>query len=104
MKPGKNPSGVYRSFIRKGNSGLLKISRQLIHPGLLCLYRFKEHKPAGRSLYPYQIRQEVEDRTDEYFAKPFAVLSKDEKEELEGLMGKLAEVVAVPEEEEAVEE
>ncbi len=51
-----------------------------------------------------RIRQEAEDRTDEYFAKPFAILSADQKKELESLMEKLAEVVAVPEEEPEVAE
>ena len=45
-------------------------------------------------------RQEAEDRTDEYFAKPFAILSEAEIEELKDLLEKLAEVVKPPEEEE----
>jgi len=50
-----------------------------------------------------KIRQEAEDRTDEYFAKPFAILSEAETEELKGLLEKLAEAVKPPEEEEASE-
>lgn len=48
-------------------------------------------------------RQEVEDRTDDYFARPFARLSKTEIEELKGLLEKLAEVLKPPEDEESSE-
>jgi DNA-binding MarR family transcriptional regulator len=45
-------------------------------------------------------RQEAEDRTDEYFARPFSVLSEAETEELKQLLEKLAETLKPPEEEE----
>ena len=51
-----------------------------------------------------RIRQEAEDRTDEYFAKPFEILTLEERAELETLMEKLAEVMAVPDEETVTEE
>jgi DNA-binding MarR family transcriptional regulator len=47
-----------------------------------------------------KIRQEAEDRTDEYFARPFSALSELEMEALKGLLEKLAEAVKPPETEE----
>ena len=44
-------------------------------------------------------RQKAEDRTDEYFAKPFTILSEAQVEELKDLLEKLAEVVKPLEEE-----
>jgi len=40
-----------------------------------------------------KIRQEVEDRTDDYFARPFANLNKAETEELRNLLEKLADLL-----------
>jgi DNA-binding MarR family transcriptional regulator len=45
------------------------------------------------------LRQEAEDRTDEYFARPFAVLSQSETKELQTLLEKLADVLELPEDE-----
>jgi DNA-binding MarR family transcriptional regulator len=42
-------------------------------------------------------RQEAEDRTDEFFARPFAVLSEAETKELKDLLEKLAEALKPPE-------
>jgi hypothetical protein len=47
-----------------------------------------------------KIRQEVENRTDDYFARPFAILNKAEIEELKGLLEMLAEVLKPPDDEE----
>ena len=47
-----------------------------------------------------RIRQEGEDRTDEYYGAPFEVFSDSEKDELKSLMEKMAEVLKPPEEEE----
>ena len=49
-------------------------------------------------------RQEAEDRTDEYFARPFAVLSDDETAELKSLLEKFSEVLELPEAEEETSE
>ena len=46
-----------------------------------------------------ELRQEAEDRTDEYFARPFDTLSQAETEELKTLLEKLAEVLELPEDE-----
>jgi hypothetical protein len=45
-----------------------------------------------------EVRQGVEDKTEEYFSLPFLVLNQQESEELRDLLGKLA-VVIKPEEE-----
>jgi hypothetical protein len=50
-----------------------------------------------------RIRQEAEDKTDEFFYAPLKAFNETELAELKGLMEKLAEVLAPPEEEEASE-
>ena len=72
----------------------------------MCLRVLVSHGWAAKEDGKYVIteagektRQEAEDRTDEYFAKPFAILSETETEELKSLLEKLAEVIKPLEEE-----
>jgi DNA-binding MarR family transcriptional regulator len=48
-----------------------------------------------------KLRQEAEDATDRYFDAAWASLSETEMEEIQGLLGKLAEMLKPPEEEPA---
>ena len=48
-----------------------------------------------------KLRQEAEDATDRYFDAAWVSLSEAEMEEIKGLLGKLAEVLKPPEEEQA---
>jgi hypothetical protein len=51
-----------------------------------------------------RIRQEAEDKTDSLYAAAFQALTEADSKELKALLAELAEVIAVPEEQEAVQE